>query len=78
MKAEENTEILDPLKDARISRETKKFLNVLNSPAPPELEKMSPEEARKVLEGAQASVNVIIRESKNRRRQFPQTVLKSF
>jgi len=30
----------------------------LNSPAPPELEKLSPEEAREVLVGAQASVDV--------------------
>lgn len=50
--------ILDFADDPRISRETREFLKVLNSPAPPELEKMSPEDARKVLEGAQASVDV--------------------
>ena len=44
--------------DARLSQGTKEFLKVLNSPAPPELEKMSPIEARRVLVDAQASVNV--------------------
>ncbi len=44
--------------DSRISSGTKEFLKALNSPAPPELEKMSPEAARQVLVGAQASVNV--------------------
>lgn len=44
--------------DPRLSKETKAFLKQLNSPAPPELEKMSPEEAREVLVGAQASVDV--------------------
>ncbi len=51
-------EILDYATDARISRGTREFLKVLNSPAPPELEKLSPEAARKVLETAQASVQV--------------------
>ncbi|RYX85986.1 alpha/beta hydrolase [bacterium] len=44
--------------DPRLSAGTKEFLKVLNSPAPPELEKMSPVEARSVLVGAQASVDV--------------------
>lgn len=51
-------EILEPENDPRISKGTKEFLKQLNSPAPPELEKMSPEEAREVLVGAQASVDV--------------------
>lgn len=42
--------------DPRLSQGTKKFLKILNSPAPPALEKMSPVDARKVLVGAQASV----------------------
>lgn len=46
----------DIAEDARLSKGTKEFLKVLNSPAPPELEKMSPIEARRVLVGAQASV----------------------
>lgn len=49
---------IEPADDPRLSRETKKFLAVLNSPAPPELEKMSPLDARQVLVGAQASVDV--------------------
>lgn len=49
---------LDYATDPRISYGTREFLKQLNSPAPPELEKLSPEEARKVLEGAQASVDV--------------------
>jgi acetyl esterase len=44
--------------DPRLSQGTKEFLKVLNSPAPPELEKLSPVEARQVLVGAQASVEV--------------------
>lgn len=55
---EKSVEILNFADDLRISKGTKEFLKVLNSPAPPELEKLSPEEARKVLEGAQASVDV--------------------
>lgn len=50
--------VLDVEKDPRISPKTKEFLKVLNSPAPPELEKLSPEEAREVLVGAQASIEV--------------------
>ncbi|MEZ5347526.1 MAG: alpha/beta hydrolase [Pyrinomonadaceae bacterium] len=44
--------------DPRISVATRDFLMVLNSPSPPELEKLSPEEARGVLEGAQDSAEV--------------------
>lgn len=51
-------ETTDYSDDPRISKGTREFLKVLNSPAPPELEKLSPEEARKVLEGAQKSVDV--------------------
>lgn len=57
-KLSENKVIMDIAEDPRLSAGTKNFLKILNSPAPPELEKMSPEEARKVLEGAQASVEV--------------------
>jgi acetyl esterase len=51
-------EILDFASDPRLSRGTREFLKALNSPAPPELEKLPPEEARKVLEGAQSSIEV--------------------
>ncbi|HRH43585.1 MAG TPA: alpha/beta hydrolase [Pyrinomonadaceae bacterium] len=57
-KLSESKEILDFTKDPRLSAGTKEFLKVLNSPTPPELEKLPPLEARKVLEGAQASVEV--------------------
>lgn len=55
MKAEKGLEVAN---DPRISPKTKEFLKALNSPAPPELEKLSPEEAREVLVGAQSSVEV--------------------
>ncbi len=55
MQSEKTMEIEN---DPRISSGTKEFLKVLNSPAPPELEKLSVEEAREVLVGAQASVRV--------------------
>lgn len=51
-------ETLNVADDPRLSAGTKEFLKALNSPAPPKLEKLSPEEARKVLETAQASVDV--------------------
>jgi len=54
----ESIEKIEPADDPRLSPGTKEFLKALNSPAPPELEKLPPLEARKVLEGAQASVNV--------------------
>lgn len=44
--------------DPRLSPGTKEFLKVLNSPAPPELEKLPPEEAREALVNVQASVDV--------------------
>ena len=47
---------IEPENDSRLSLGTKEFLKVLNSPAPPALEKMSPVEARAVLSNAQASV----------------------
>lgn len=49
---------VEPENDPRLSQGTKEFLKILNSPAPPELEKMSPVEARQVLVGAQSSVEV--------------------
>ena len=57
-KMSEEIEPLEIADDPRLSPGTKEFLKILNSPAPPELEKMPPLEARKVLEGAQASVAV--------------------
>ena len=44
--------------DPRLSPGTKEFLKVFNSPAPPELEKLSPKEAREGLVGLQTSVDV--------------------
>ncbi|HEY0460276.1 MAG TPA: alpha/beta hydrolase [Pyrinomonadaceae bacterium] len=49
---------LDFATDARLSHGTREFLKALNSPAPPALEKLSPEAARAVLVGAQAAVEV--------------------
>jgi acetyl esterase/lipase len=54
----QTTDIVDFRNDQRLSRGTRAFLNVLNTPVPPELEKLAPAAARKVLETAQASVNV--------------------
>lgn len=51
-------ETLDTANDPRLSAGTKEFLKALNSPAPPELENLPPLDARKVLETAQASVEV--------------------
>lgn len=56
--AAKTVEIVDFNNDLRLSLGTRKFLKALNSPEPPELEKLSPDEARKVLENAQASVDV--------------------
>jgi acetyl esterase/lipase len=50
--------VVDFRTDERLSRGTRAFLKALNSPAPPELEKLPALEARKVLETAQASVAV--------------------
>ena len=54
----DTTDVVDFRTDRRLSRGTRAFLNALNTPAPPELEKLAPIAARKVLETAQASVNV--------------------
>jgi acetyl esterase len=61
MNSPKTSEIIEKLEvadDPRLSPGTKEFLKALNSPAPPELEKLSPLEAREVLVGAQTSVNV--------------------
>lgn len=52
------TKVVPYANDPRISLETRAFLKILNSPNPPELEKLSPEGARQVLVNAQASVKV--------------------
>jgi acetyl esterase len=57
-KLSEISEPADVAADPRLSRGTRAFLKILNSPAPPELEKLTPAEARAVLETAQASVEV--------------------
>jgi acetyl esterase len=57
-KMSETIEKVEVADDPRLSNGTKEFLKALNSPAPPELEKLPPTEAREVLVGAQASVNV--------------------
>jgi acetyl esterase/lipase len=56
--AVQTNDVVDFRTDQRLSRGTRAFLKALNTPAPPELEKLAPVEARKVLETAQASVNV--------------------
>ena len=56
--AAQTEKTMEVASDPRLSKGTKEFLKVLNSPAPPELEKMSPQEARDVLAGAQKSVDV--------------------
>ncbi|HKP67796.1 MAG TPA: alpha/beta hydrolase [Pyrinomonadaceae bacterium] len=55
--AAQTISIADFTTDTRLSRGTREFLKVLNSPEPPALEKMSPIDARKVLEGGQASID---------------------
>jgi acetyl esterase len=50
--------VVDYRTDERLSRGTRAFLKALNTPAPPELEKLPALEARRVLETAQASVAV--------------------
>jgi len=47
---------IEPQDDPRLSSGTKEFLKALNTPSPPELEKLSPVEARKVLFDAQMAV----------------------
>jgi acetyl esterase/lipase len=56
--AVQSTDVVDFRTDQRLSRGTRAFLKTLNSPVPPELEKLPPVAARKVLETAQASVDV--------------------
>jgi len=56
MQAVQTSTIVDFNTDQRLSRGTRAFLKALNSPMPPELEKLPPLQARKVLETAQASV----------------------
>jgi acetyl esterase len=58
MQAVQTSMIVDFNTDQRLSRGTRAFLKALNSPKPPELEKLPPLQARKVLETAQASVIV--------------------
>ena len=58
MQAVQTSMIVDFNTDQRLSRGTRAFLKALNSPMPPELEKLPPLQARKVLETAQASVAV--------------------
>ncbi|MBC7901309.1 MAG: alpha/beta hydrolase [Saprospiraceae bacterium] len=61
MKAAQQSEHFDVVNyedDPRISKGSREFLKVLNSPSPPELEKLSPEDARQVLVKAQASAVV--------------------
>jgi acetyl esterase/lipase len=54
----QTTGVVDFRTDQRLSRGTRAFLKALNTPMPPELEKLAPIAARNVLETAQASVNV--------------------
>jgi acetyl esterase/lipase len=58
MSVVQTSTIVDFNTDQRLSRGTRAFLKALNSPMPPELEKLPPLQARKVLETAQASVAV--------------------
>lgn len=51
-------EVLDPAIDPAIETHVKAFLNVLNSGGGDPMETMAPADARKVLEGAQTSVEV--------------------
>jgi acetyl esterase len=56
--AVQTPDVVDFHTDQRLSRGTRAFLKALNTPVPPELEKLAPVAARKVLETAQASVTV--------------------
>ncbi|CCH54847.1 esterase / lipase [Fibrisoma limi BUZ 3] len=60
MATQEETTIspIDPATDPAIESRTKAFLNTLNSGGGKPMEQMSPAEARRVLEGAQQSVEV--------------------
>jgi len=55
-----NAQIIDPATDPQIESNTKNFLNALNSGGGKPLEQLSPNEARAILVGAQASVKVDI------------------
>jgi hypothetical protein len=48
--AVQTLDVVDFHTDQRLSRGTRAFLKALNTPAPPELEKLAPVAARKVLE----------------------------
>lgn len=54
--ATQTVRTVEPENDPRLSPGTKEFLKALNSPAPPELEKLTPVEARKVLFDAQMAI----------------------
>jgi len=54
--ATQTIKTIEPQNDPRLSSGTKEFLEALNSPSPPELEKLTPVEARKVLFDAQMAV----------------------
>jgi acetyl esterase/lipase len=54
--ATQTAKTVEPENDPRLSAGTKEFLKALNSPEPPELEKLTPVEARKVLFDAQMAV----------------------
>ena len=58
MQAVQTSTVVDFNTDRRLSRGTRAFLKALNSPMPPELERLPPLQARRVLETAQASVAV--------------------
>jgi acetyl esterase len=55
---ENDIKVTDYTIDERLEKETKLFLKALNNGSGKPMEKMSPEDARKVLEGAQISVEV--------------------
>lgn len=57
-KQSEGRSSVDFSTDPRLTRGTREFLKVLNSPEPPELETLSPLDARRVLVDAQAGVDV--------------------
>jgi acetyl esterase/lipase len=56
--AKDTLKIVDYATDPQINKDTKAFLKVLNAPGGKPLETMTPKDARQVLVGAQASVNV--------------------
>ena len=54
--ATQTIKTIEPQNDPRLSSGTKEFLKALNSPSPPELEKLNPLEARNVLLDAQMAI----------------------